>query len=393
MNINDSERIASFFDENNLQQTSEKDADIIVINSCSIRQSAIDRLESRVKKIKEADKIVILTGCLLEKDKLRIGALCDYSLESKKLSSWPLPFLMKNKKSFFDISPKRTGLTAYISIMTGCDNFCSYCVVPYTKGREVSRTATEIINEAKLAIENGYKEIWLLGQNVNSYSGELSFAQLLKEINELEGDFWIRFASSHPKDFSGDILEAIKSCKKVTRYIHLPLQSGSDKILKAMNRPYTKKAYQDILKKISSAVAVSTDIIVGFPGEAEEDFLETLDFFKKNCFSMAYVARYSKRPQTAAYSLPDNTSNAEKRRREKLIEEQLKKSALCKHQKVKGKNVTVLVFRKNKEGLLVGKTEEYFNVIFKGEKELIGKFVKINITSVSSWGLKGRIKK
>lgn len=398
MNINDSERIASFFDENNLQQSSEKEAQIIIVNSCSIRQSAIDRLEAKIKKIKKESnqKIVILTGCVLEKDKLRISKICDYFLESKKISSWSLPFLIKKNTPFFEIKPKRSGLIAYISIMTGCNNFCSYCVVPYTKGRESSRPLQQIIQEVKDAVSSGHKEIWLLGQNVNSYAGEIPFAKLLEEINSIEGDFWIRFASSHPKDLSNDIINSIKKCEKVTNYIHLPLQSGSSKILKAMNRPYTKKDYQNIIKKIQKEIpniSISTDIIVGFPGETEKDFLETLDFFKKPIFSMAYVARYSKRPQTAAYLLRDNISNQEKRKREKLIEKCLEGISKEENKKMIGQEIAVMAFRKNKEGYLVGKTEGYLNIIFKGERDLIGKFSKVKITGSSSWGLKAKILK
>jgi tRNA-2-methylthio-N6-dimethylallyladenosine synthase len=398
MNHNDSERIASFFEKNNLQQDCLEHADIIVFNSCSVRQSATDRLKSKLEKTRKKypHKTIILAGCVLEEDKKKITPYCDYVLSSQNLSSWPLNFLQNNKEKtdFFEITPKRTSLIAYISIMTGCNNFCSYCVVPYTKGRESSRPANKVLREIKEATKSGYKEIWLLGQNVNSYKGGLSFSELLKEANKIRGDFWLRFASSHPKDFSDEIISAIKNCKKVTNYIHLPLQSGDDSILEKMNRPYTSTDYKNIISSLKEEVpdiSISTDIIVGFPGEEEKNFINTLTFFNNAYFDMAYIARYSPRPQTAAYNLKDTVSNEEKRRREKLIEEVLKEKKTQKNKSFLGKKIKVFVLRKNKKGLLVGKTEGYNNVLLEGEENLLGSFVKVEIIQTSSWGLRGKI--
>ncbi len=396
MNQNDSERIASFFDEKGFEESSEKNAKIIIINSCSIRQSAIDRIEAKIRNIKKpSDKTVILTGCVLDKDKEKLGPFIDYYWPPQDPSSWNLPhFKEKEKREFFEIPPKRDGITAYISITTGCDNFCSYCVVPYVKGKEKSRPSKDIIEEAKNAVKSGYKEIWLLGQNVNSYNGGIKFPALLKEINDIKGNFWIRFTTSHPKDLSSNIISAIKSHKKITKYLHLPIQSGDDKILEKMNRPYTTKEYKEIIDEIRKEmpdISISTDVIVGFPGETEKHFSNTVKLFREIGFDMAYVARYSPRPQTKAHQMEETIEIEEKKRREKIIEEILKESVLQKNKSLVGKTLRVLILRKKKQGLLIGKTEGYKNVLFEGKESLIGNFENIKITHGSSWGLKGKI--
>ncbi len=395
MNKSDSERIANFFDEKGFEESPLEEANIVIINSCSIRQSAIDRIEAKIRNIKKTtDKKIILTGCVLEKDKKKLSFFFDYYFPPQDTTKWIFPEIKKEKKEFFEIPPKRSGITAYVSIMTGCDNFCSYCVVPYTKGREMSRKAKEVLEEAKKAINDGYKEVWLLGQNVNSYKGGLSFANLLREINSIKGNFWIRFASSHPKDLSLEIIHAIRDCKKVTKYLHLPIQSGDDKILKKMNRPYDTKRYKEIIEEVRKnipVISISTDVIVGFPEETEKHFSNTVKLFRELDFDMAYVSRYSPRAETSAGKIKETVTNEEKKRREKVLEEIIKESAQKRNKSFVGKNLNVLVFRKNKKGSLIGKTTGYQNVIFKGEKEHIGKFVKVKIIHSSSWGLKGTI--
>jgi tRNA-2-methylthio-N6-dimethylallyladenosine synthase len=394
MNKSDSERIASFFDKKGFQESSLNDADIIIVNSCSIRQSAVDRMEAKIRKIKKTShQKIILTGCMLEKDKKKLAPFFDYYFPPQNTKEWT--FLKKEKnENFFDITPKRSGITAYISIMTGCDNFCSYCVVPYAKGREKSRDAKEIIKETKEAIEKGYKEIWLLGQNVNSYKGGMTFAELLREINKMKGNFWIRFTSSHPKDLSSDIVSAMKDCKKMTKYLHLPIQSGDDDILKKMNRLYNIKEYKGIIEEVRKSIpgiSISTDVIVGFPGETEKNFSNTVKLFREMEFDMAYIARYSPREQTVAYNLKETVKNEEKRRREKILEEIIKENASRKNRRFLKKTLTVLVLRKSKNNKLIGKTTGYQNIIFEGEEVLVGSFVKIKVTHSSIWGLKGKI--
>ena len=276
--------------------------------------------------------------------------------------------------------------------MTGCDNFCSYCAVPYTKGREKSRRWEDIIKETEKAIEEGAKEIWLLGQNVNSYKGGVTFAQLLEKVNKIKGDFWIRFASPHPKDFSPELVKTMANCKKVTEYLNLPAQSGDNKILKAMNRPYTVEAYKEIIdfvKKEIPEIVISTDIIVGFPGETEKNFRNTVKLFTEVGFEMAYISRYSPRPGTAAEKIKDNISTGEKKRREKVLTEILKEISLAKNKEYKEKIVDVLVLKKKKH--LIGKTRGYKSVVFPGSIKLVGSFVKVKITHASPWGLKGKL--
>ncbi len=397
MNKNDSERIAGFFSENGLQKSSVEKADVVVINSCSIRQSAVDRIEGKIRNLKK-DKnrpLIIVTGCLLEKDRKKFSSLVDYTLPTETISSWPLSFLKEKNTCFFNLKPERTGTTAYVSIMTGCNNFCAYCVVPYTKGREFSRPVTEVIEEVKKSVKNGYREVWLLGQNVNSYNGGVDFPKLLREINKIRGDFWLRFTTSHPKDFSDKTISAIKDCKKITKYLHLPIQSGDNTILEKMNRPYTVQDYREIIRKVRKEVpdiTISTDIIVGFPGETEKNFRNTATIFNEIRFDMAYVARYSPRPQTSASKMEETVSEEEKKRREKILVEILKESNLEKNKLYKGKKVRVLVIKKSKKkGFLFGKTEDYKTILFRGSEKLIGKFIKAEITDYSLWGLKGKI--
>lgn len=393
MNINDSERIATFFDENGLEEAEEECADVVVINSCSIRQSAIDRMEGKIKNINKKEKkpITILTGCLLKEDKIKIGAFFDYVLPMQDFLNWKIPFLEKEEEDFFKIKPKRDGVVANISIMTGCDNFCTYCVVPYTRGREFSRPVKEIIEEVKTAIKEGCKEVWLLGQNVNSYNGGVSFANLLREVNKIDGDFWIRFTSPHPKDFSEDLIFAMRDCEKFPKYLNLPVQSGDDSILKKMNRPYTIEKYKELVKKIKKnipTISLSTDVIVGFPGETEKNFNNTINLFNDILFDMMYINRYSHRKGTVAFKMKETVSDKEKRERENILNNLLENNLLEKNKKYQNKELKILVLKKNRKGLLMGKTEDYKTVVFDGSDSDIGNFIKVKITNTTPWGLR-----
>ncbi len=307
----DGARLDYLLTKNGLIPSDEKEADLIFAISCSVRKSAVDRLLGKVKNWREDQKKVMISGCLLPKDKNKIEArgaiFCDIN---------DLDELKKILPSFKKLSYSDFSASAYLPIMSGCNNFCSYCVVPYTKGRERSRDFDQIVKEFKKLVKAGHKEITLLGQNVNSY--EYDFARLLKTLNDIPGDFQISFTSNHPKDMSNDIIKAIADLPKVKKEIHLPLQSGSNKILKAMNRPYTKEQYIELIDKIKKSIPrirISTDIIVGFPGETEEDFLETKNLIKNVGFYWVFANKYSPREGTTSFKFGDPIPWSEKQHR------------------------------------------------------------------------------
>ena len=402
MNRSDSERIAALLETLDYEPTSKMEkADLIVVNICSVRQSAVDRVYGLLPKFKEFKKKnkklkTVLTGCFLKKDARKMDKYFDLILTIKSLPNWPRYLKEKNPlaiKDYFKIKPKyNSSFTALIPIMTGCNNFCTYCVVPYTRGRENSRPVKEIISEAEDLVKKGYKEIWLLGQNVNSYS-PVPFSQLLKKVNDVPGKFWIRFTSSHPKDFSDGLIKTMSQSEKVTEYLNLPVQSGDDQILKRMNRPYNVEQYKEIVKKVKKEIpniSLSTDIIVGFPGETKEQFQNTVKLFKEIKYDMAYISKYSPRSGTAAAKLKDNVSPKEKDRREKILTELLKKTALEKNKGYIGKEVEVLIDQK-KKNYLIGKTRTYKTVKIKTSKDLLGRFIKVKVEDALPWGLKGKI--
>lgn len=407
MNISDSERIASFLEKNgHHSEPNPIRADLVIINTCSVRQSAIDRVWGQLNKLsglKNRTMKIALTGCLLPEDKKKLKEKFDLFFAIKDLPE--LPFMINKLFNRDDSSDKRywdnylqipaknqSPFFALIPIMTGCNNFCSYCVVPYTRGCEISRPVEDIISEVRGLIKKGYKEIWLLGQNVNSYS-YIPFAELLKKINDIPGEFWIRFTSSHPKDFTDELIKAIKNCDKVTEYLNLPVQAGDDIVLKKMNRPYDIKKYREIIKKIEleiPGICLSTDVIVGFPGETKKQFQNTVSLFKDIKYDMAYISQYSPRPGTPARKLKDDVDLKEKKSRWKVLTEILKKTALKKNRKYLGKTVDVLVDKESK-GYLLGKSRTYKTVKFKGSKKIVGKFVKVKITQSLEWGLQGSL--
>ncbi|MBU2218969.1 MiaB/RimO family radical SAM methylthiotransferase [Patescibacteria group bacterium] len=310
-NVADSERIASKLNALGYRiAKDEKDADLIVLNACSVRQSAMNRVYAKINKYK--NKKIILAGCLLESDKKK--------LKNKVSDIW-------HPDEYFDLPPAggpkdySHSKASYVPIMTGCNNFCTYCAVPYTRGRERSRPAKEIIDEVKRLLNKDYKEIWLLGQNVNSYP---NFPDLLRRVNKISEDFKIYFMSPHPKDFSDEMIKAIKECEKFSGSINLPVQAGNDEILKKMNRPYTIAHYKKLVRKIRKAIPnikISTDVIVGFPGETKKQFQDTVKLFKEIKFNKAYISRYSPRPGTPAAKLKDSVPTAEKKRRWQILNE------------------------------------------------------------------------
>ena len=315
MNKADSEKITAVL-ENKGYKTASKinEADLIIVNMCSVRQSAVDRVYGLLSKINKLKVKTILTGCILKKDRNKFRKYFDEIIDIREFT--------KNEQKYSN------NTRAFVPIMTGCNNFCAYCVVPYTRGKEVSRPSEEIICEVKNLIKRGFKEIWLLGQNVNSY--KYNFSKLLRKINKIPGKFWIRFTSSHPKDFSDELIKAMAECEKVAKYLNLPVQSGDDKILKKMNRPYTVKQYKNLIKKIRKKIPdinLSTDVIVGFPGETKKQFENTVKLFKEIKYDIAYISKYSPRSGTMAAKLEDNVSHQEKKRREKILEKTLKQKS------------------------------------------------------------------
>lgn len=413
MNKSDAERIASLLDSIGYHEAkSIEESDLVVLVTCSVRQSAEDRVYGimrQLQKLKSQNPKfkVVLTGCLaLQNETVQRLKDVDIFLDIKDLNN--LPKLLNKKsnhhlESYFSIKPKyKSSFTAYVPIMTGCNNFCTYCVVPYVRGREESRDPQDIITEVKELISQGYKEIILLGQNVNSYQPPTTnnqqqkdikdFADLIKVISQLKGEFWLRFVTSHPKDLSDKLIKVIADNKKITEYIHLPIQSGDNTILKKMNRGYTVSQYKNLIKKIRKAIpeaAITTDIIVGFPGETRQQFDNTAKTMQEIGYDMAYIAQYSPRPQTSAAKLKDNVSKPEKKRRENVLTDILKKSALENKKKLINKEVKVLVEKKKGDNW-IGKTRGFKVVKFKSDKKLSGKFVTINIVKVESFGLIGK---
>jgi len=324
MQKSDSERWESFLEKKGYKKTQKiEEADFILVNMCSVRQSAVDRvygLVPKFKKLKQKKKNlkIALTGCILEKDKRKFQEIFDYILKKEDLFKYPL---------------KLNSKIAFIPISNGCNNFCAYCVVPFTRGPLKCRSHKEIIKEVKEAIKKGCKEIWLLGQNVNDYTSpcdpSIKFPELLKMVNDIPGKFKIRFTSPHPKNFSDKLIKVIKEGEKIEKYINLPVQSGDDEILKKMGRNYTVKEYKNLIKKLKKAIPdikISTDVIVGFPGETKKHFQNTVKLFKWAKFDSAYIAKYSPRPGTRAFKMKDDVSWEEKKQRERILREIIEKN-------------------------------------------------------------------
>ncbi len=385
MNESDSEKIATRLKE--LGYKPAKDAagaNLIVVNFCSVRQSAVHRALAQLDKYK--NKRLIAAGCLLSADQKKLAA--------KNITIW-------HPNDYFSQTPLRQSkFSAFVPIMTGCNNFCSYCAVPYTRGREKSRPAKQILAEIKKLLKNGIKEIILLGQNVNSYRDQkINFPVLLQKINNLSGDFWLSFITSHPKDMSNELIETLAKCEKIIPYIHLPVQSGDDKVLRAMNRHYSVVHYKNLIKKLRASfkksyplfppLAVSTDIIVGFPGETTKQFQNTLKLIKEINFDMIYFARYSPRPSTTAAKLKDTVPDNEKRRRAQAINTLLKQTALALNKKYIGRSIKILI-EKTEGKFAFGKTITNKKVKLPRKNFKVGQFVSAKIIGASAWCLKAK---
>lgn len=376
---------------------------ILIFNTCSVRQKAEDRvfgLNNKLEELKQKSPAlkIILTGCMMhysEKELKKRLPFFDYFVDIKKIENLP-KLLNKNVPAkqrslanghilILNSDKKVSKISVLIPISNGCDNFCTYCIVPLARGREISRKPLDIVNDVKVAIKNGSKEIWLLGQTVNSYKNrDVDFSKLLRLVNDIPGDFWIRFTSPHPKDFSDELIKAMAECEKFAHYINLPVQSGNNAVLKRMGRPYTVGHYKNLIKKIRQAmpdISISTDIIVGFPGETKKQFEDTKKLFKDLEFDMAFISEYSPRPKTtAAKMFKDDISHKEKERRKDELNEILKKTALENNKKLVGQIVKVLN----------GRTESNKPIELDGKYKK-DEFVKIKITKANIWNLKGKL--
>ncbi len=441
LNENDSEKISGMLEQMGYTKTPKmEEADIVVFNTCCVRENAEERLFGKVgelKNIKEKkDMIIAIGGCMMQEKQMAEKIKKSYShvdiiFGTHTLHKLPenIYKVMENRKRIQDIIDidgkvyeglpisRANNVQASITIMYGCNNFCSYCIVPYVRGRERSRKPADIIEEAKKVAAQGYKEIMLLGQNVNSYlrsemeaikKGKLvdengdykeidSFAKLLREINKIEGIERIRFVSPHPKDFTDDVIEAIRDCDKVCKYIHLPLQSGSSNVLKIMNRGYTKEQYLELAQKIKKMVPnikLSTDIIVGFAGETEEDFEDTLDVVRQVNFEQAFMFIYSRRVGTPGdkmkNQIPEEIKHERFNRLKKLVEDQIaenNKEYISTVQKVLVEGPS-----KGNPDMLTGRTEHNKIVVFEGTEDLINTIVNVKIVEDHLWYFKGEMK-
>ena len=422
LNENDSEKIAGMLIEMGYEETtSPLDANIVVFNTCCIRENAEEKLFGKLGELKNIkaknNMIICVGGCMSQEqhviDKIKQSYnFVDVIFGTHNLHKLPEMVqdrIEQNKKQIdvWDIDGiivenlpmKRTSeKNALVTIMYGCNNFCSYCIVPYTRGRERSRKPEDILKEVRDLASKGYKEIMLLGQNVNSYNGgeNYNFSNLLRDIDKIEGIDIVRFMSPHPKDFTDDVIDAIAESKSVCKVIHLPLQSGSSNVLKLMNRKYTKEHYLNLVDKIRAKVpdvSFTTDIIVGFPGETEEDFEETLDVVRKVDFEQVFMFIYSVRKGTVAEKMeghiPEETKSTRFNRLKELADSMTAESI----KKYVGTVQKVLVEGESKTNpdVLTGRTRSNKIVNFVGEKNLIGKEVNIEITSEHVWYLKGNV--
>ncbi|GAA0176845.1 tRNA (N6-isopentenyl adenosine(37)-C2)-methylthiotransferase MiaB [Clostridium sediminicola] len=426
MNEEDSEKISGILKINNYQRTDdEKDADIIIFNTCCVRENAEQKVHGhlgylKAQKKNNPDLIIAVTGCMTQQkgtaEKLLkkfphvdiiTGSFNSYKLpeyiERVKQSGNTIVEVWDKENKIVEGLPidRKSDVKAFVTIMYGCNNFCSYCIVPYVRGRERSRTPEDILKEVKDLVSRGYKEITLLGQNVNSYgiglTPSINFSGLLKKVNEVEGLERIRFMTSHPKDIHEELIQTMLECDKVCEHIHMALQSGSNRMLEKMNRKYTKEHYLGFANKAKEAIpdiAITTDIIVGYPGETEEDFEETLKLAEELQFDSAFTFLYSPREGTPAAKLKDEFID-EKTKHERFnrLLKVINKSVESRNKFYENKTVEVLVEGESKtnDSILMGRTRNFKLVNFEGSKELIGQLVDVKIVRAKPFSLVGEI--
>ena len=424
MNENDSMKYAGILESMGFEKGTEDNANLYLFNTCCIRENAENTLFGRLgmlkkKRMQNPETYIAILGCLTQQEQMveKIKAsyrFVDVVLGTSAMSLFPEKLynaivINRKKLEYIDVSNAleeevpicyNDKFKASVSIIYGCNNFCTYCIVPYVRGRERSRKPEDIIKDVQRLADDGYKEIMLLGQNVNSYGNDFTdekytFPMLLQDIEKIEGIEIIRFMSPHPKDFKDDLIEVIKNSNKIARQIHLPLQSGNSQVLKSMNRKYTKEQFIEVAMKLKEIpdVSLSTDIIVGFPGETEEQFLDTLDVVKKVKFDQIFMFIYSPREGTVGAKMEDHTPYEEKvnrlERLKKLYEDTLPEL----NKKMVGNTYKLLVEGKSKtnDKLYTGRTSQNKVVVFEATDDDIGEVVNIKIDSDHLWYLKGTI--
>lgn len=423
MNEEDSEKLSGMLKRIGYEKTEDRDeASIIIFNTCCVRENAENKVfgnlgQLKALKEKKPELIIAICGCMMQQKDMADKVLSTFPyvdiifgthnsykfpeyLNRVKQEGVQVKEIVNKEEEIVEGIPvdRKSTVKAFVTIMYGCNNFCTYCIVPYVRGRERSRKPEDIENEIKELVSQGYKEVTLLGQNVNSYGlglePKLTFADLLRRINKIEGLERVRFMTSHPKDLTEDVIMAIKECGKLCEQIHLPVQSGSSRILKEMNRSYTREQYLDLVKKIKKEipdVAISTDIIVGFPGETEEDFEDTLNLVKEVEYDSAFTFIYSRRKYTPADRMENQVSDEAKHARFNRLVEAVNEIVARKNVEYNDKVVEVLVegTSKNDETKLMGRTRNARLVNFVGNKENIGKLVNVKITKAQSFSLFG----
>jgi len=425
MNEEDSEKLAGMLRTMGYEETLFRDkADVIIFNTCAVRENAELKVYGNLGALKamkrnNPDMILAVCGCMMQQKGMPEEILRKYKhvdivfgthnahkfpeyLERAKNEHTQICEIYEKETEIVEGIPivRDSSVKAFVTITYGCNNFCTFCVVPYVRGRERSRKPEDILGEIKELVKRGYKEVTLLGQNVNSYGynleKEVSFAELLRMVNEVEGLERIRFMSPHPKDLKMDVIEAIRDCEKVVEQVHLPVQSGSTRLLKKMNRSYKQEQYRDIVQKIKEeipGVALTTDIIVGFPGETEEDFLETLKLVDEVQFDSAFTFIYSRRKYTPADRMKEQVPEDVKHERFNRLIEVVNKHSIAINKGYQDQVVEVLVEgkSKNNEEFMQGRTRTGKAVNFIGEEDLVGKLVPVKITKARSFSLIGEL--
>ncbi len=427
-NVADSERLKGSLSLMGYVMTENKEeADLILYNTCAIREHAEDRVFGNVgaiKRLKQTNPnlIIALCGCMMQQNHIREKIYNSYPFVDIVFGThgqYKLPeilkaYLTRGKRVFADMSEtneiaegipalRDNSAKAWLPIMYGCDNFCTYCVVPYVRGRERSRKSADILAEAKQIIAEGYKDITLLGQNVNSYGKgldeDINFSKLIRQINALDGEFTIRFMTSHPKDCTKELIDTIAECEKASKHIHLPVQSGNNRILKDMNRRYTREKYLELVnyaKEKIEGLSLTSDIIVGFPGETYEEFCDTLSLVKEVGYTSLFTFIFSSRKGTKAAQMPDPVPYEEKNKWFKELCD-LQESIAANHSaEMKGKTYRVLCEGESKtlKGFMAGRTDGNVIIEFPADnKALIGKFCHVKVTEPLNWIVRGELVK
>ncbi len=409
MNERDSEKVEGILLENNHKRVENpEEADLIIVNSCAVREKAENKLYSEIGRLRFKNKRakIVTMGCVAQINYKKLKNIADIVVGTNTIDvfyniarEWPNDkvFIKPNMEDPNHIFPHITRVSAYVDIMYGCDNFCTYCIVPFTRGREISRKKEAIIDEIKRLVDKGTKEVMLLGQNVNSYGKnfDYGFVDLLYEVNKIDGLERIRFTTSHPKDFSKELIYAMRDLKKVCEHIHLPIQSGSNKILKLMKRKYTKEEYLEkvyMYKEIVNNGSITTDIIVGFPQETEKDFEETLKVLEEVRYDTSFSFKYSKRPFTKAKDMDGQVPEEEKLRRLNMLQDLQAKITQEKLKNYEDKVTEVLIegiskkgnqfFGRNRQNMVV-------NLDFMDNIK-VGDVVRVKITKALKHSLLGK---